>query len=447
MQPGGCARFPEVIEVERSMRDFFKKIFGAKEPESVTIAFDSIPGMLDAREAAARSTLKEQTITPKQNIRNAVAQLQLIINAIAGAEHDPAIHPKLKSIAKNTLPQFIRAMNTALSKDLPDDSEEFYLASVECVKSCLNNINGPGRYLQIVFPEEMKASRTGINAIGHEINIITAALGASRKEIAAVTGARSLYTNILGSTADVTKAAEKNQRTRQRIEEISGRLFAIGQELAAMPADPRMAEVEERRKSLHELEQHLEEKTRTYAALSMTASHVLRKAEKIAAKQKNASEIAILKHAMALLSDHELPDNTELESALAAACPVVERMIGAGEIALKNKEERAVFSDTARFCSDMGRTCTDLRTQDGACRKAQEALQVHPLLVKSGSLEREKTQLEAMLEKEQLSLKDLSDWQQKTKDRIPLLREELAKKVGDITGKNVQFSDDSRTSA
>jgi hypothetical protein len=429
------------------MRNFLKKIFGKKEPESVTIAFDSIPGMLDARETAARSTLREQTQTPEQDIRNAVAQLQLIVNAISGAEHDPAIHPKLKSIAKNTLPQYIRAMNTALSKELPEDSEEFYLASVECVKSCLNNLNGPGRYLQIVFPDEMKASRTGINAIGHEINAITAALGTFRKEMTAVSGARTLYTTILGSIVDVTKSAEKNQRTRQRIEEITGRLFTIGQELAAMPADPRMVEVEEKRSSLHELEQHLEEKTRTYAALSMTASHVLRKAEKIATKQKHTGEIATLKHAMALLSDHELPDSRELETALAAACPVVERMIGADEITLKNKEERAVFSDTARFCSDMSQTCADLRTQDDACRKAQEALHIHPLLVKAESLEREKTQLETMLEKEQQSLKDLSDWQQKTQDRIPFLREELAKKVGEIIEKDVQFSDEHRTSA
>lgn len=429
------------------MRNLFRKIFGAKELESVTIAFDSIPGMLDARETTARSLLNEQIETPKQNIRNAVARLQLIVNAIAGAEHETAIHPKLKSIAKNTLPQYIRAMNTALAKDLPEDGDEFYLASVECVKSCLNSLNGPGRYLQMVFPDEMKASRTGINAIGHEINELTAALGAYRKEMAAVTRARTLYATILENTEDVTKAAEKNLRTRQRIKEISERLVIIGQEQATMPADPRTAEVDEQRTSLHSLEQHLEEKTRTYATLSMTASHVLRKAEKIAAKQKHPGDITTLKHAMALLSDHELPDKSELETALAAACPVVERMIDADEIALKNKEERSVFSDTARFRSEMGRMCADLRTQNEACVKAQEALKVHPLLVKAGSLEREKTQLEAMLEKEQQSQKDLLDWQQKTQDRVPLLREELAKKMGEMIGKNVQLSDENRTSA
>ena len=35
------------------------------------------------------------------------------------AEHDPALHPKLKSIAKNSLPLFVKAMNASLSKELP----------------------------------------------------------------------------------------------------------------------------------------------------------------------------------------------------------------------------------------------------------------------------------------------------------------------------------------
>lgn len=429
------------------MRGFFKKLFGAKEPEPLTIAFGSIPGMLDEREAAARSLLKEQTRVPEQNIRNGIAQLQLIVNAIAGSEHDEEIHPKLKSIAKNTLPQYIRAMNTAMAKELPDDSEEFYPAAVECVKNCLNSIRGPGRYLQIVFPDEMKASRKGIDTVGHEINAITVALGAYRREMAAVSEARSRYAAIISSSEDLSKAAEKNQRSKQRIDGTTGRLTEIGQELAAMPSDPGMAEFGAMKSSLHELEVQLEEKTRSHAALSMTASHVLRKAEKIATKQKQTSEIAFLKHAMALLSNHELPSCTELKTALAAAGPVVERMIGADEIVLKNKEERAVFSETGRFCNDMVQICSELHAQEEACRIAKEALDAHPIHVKTSSLDREKVQLEAMLKKELQSQNELAEWQQKTQTRIPVLREELKKKMGEIIGRNVQYSDVFPTSA
>ncbi|MCK9580488.1 MAG: hypothetical protein M0Q92_08560 [Methanoregula sp.] len=424
------------------MRDLFKKLFGSREPESVTIAFDSIPAMLNEREAAACRLLKEQTEKPEQNIRNAIAQLQLIITTIAGAEHDSEIHPKLKNIAKNTLPQYIRAMNTALAKELPVDIELFYPAVVECVKNCLNSINGPGRYLQIVFPDEMKASRKGIDAIGHEINVITAALGVYRKEMTAITGARTIYAAIHDSTGDLEKTVEKGQRAIQRIREAAERIAEIDRDMAAISSDPRMAETEEKKSVIRTMEQQREEMARTYAAHSMTASHVLRKAEKIASKQKHTGEVGTLKHAMSLLSDHELPDSTELATALAAACPIAERMIAAGEVALKNKEERTIFTDTVRFGSEMGRICAELHMREIACRSAHEEILAHPLIVKAGSLEREKTQLGAMLEKEQHAQKELEDWQQKTREHIPVLRKELKNKVGEIMGRTVQYSDD-----
>ena len=49
--------------------------------------------------------------------------------------------------------------------------------------------------------------------------------------------------------------------------------------------------------------------------------------------------------------------------------------------------------------------CTDIITQELACKSEQEALSSHPVLVKMNSLEREKTQLESMLEKEHQSKK------------------------------------------
>jgi len=70
----------------------------------------------------------------------------------------------------------------------------------------------------------------------------------------------------------------------------------------------------------------------------MTASHVFRKAEKIATKQKQTTEISNLRHVIGLLSDHTAPDTNDLTSALASAFPITQRMIDAGEIILKNKD-------------------------------------------------------------------------------------------------------------
>jgi hypothetical protein len=114
-------------------------------------------------------------------------------------------------------------------------------------------------------------------------------------------------------------------------------------------------------------------------------------------------------------------------------------MIAAGEIVLKNKEERAVFSEPEKFCSEICTTCTDIRTQELACRNLQDALVSHPVLMMMNSREREKTQLETVLEKERNTQKELSEWSVKIKEKVPALKKELHTKMEEIIGENVQL--------
>ena len=427
------------------MGSFLEKLFGKKEPEVFTISIGAVPAWLNGREKTARSALLSETGEMQKNIRDAILKLQQITNTITLAEQDEQIHPKLKSIAKNSLPQFVKAMNASLAKEMPDEVEEFYPAAVECLKSCLNSTRGQGRYLQAVFPEEMKAVKSGIDAIGREINDITASLTRYRKENTLINTVLSLHTALLDISADIQKAEEKDQRITVRITEMTNRIAAIEKELQAFPVDKQMAEVNTLKAALLEAENRRDTAIRINAALSMTASHVFRKAEKIAVRQKHPSEISALRHTMELLSDHAVPDTRDLAAALAAACPVAERMIAAEEITLKNKEERAIFSDTKQFITDICASCTDLRSQEETCRIAQEKLASHPLLVKIHSLEREKAQLETMLKKENLARVELKEWSEKTQEKILKLSEELTKKIEDIIGGGVQLQiDDQR---
>src|SRR5271157_4546213 len=120
------------------MHEFIRKIFGGNRSAIKTIAFDSIPVWIAERETKNRTILLSDTGEPIRTIRNAAAQLQLIVNSVENAEHDSELHPKLKSIAKNSLPLFVKAMNASLAKELPEDTEKFYAAAAECVKTCIN---------------------------------------------------------------------------------------------------------------------------------------------------------------------------------------------------------------------------------------------------------------------------------------------------------------------
>jgi hypothetical protein len=424
------------------MHSFIKKFLKPKEPKKYELAFDAIPAWLDEQEKISRSALEHETVTPVRNIRNATAQLQHIVNGIADAEHDPAIHPKLKSIAKNSLPLFVKAINSSLTKELPEDIEDFYSAAAECVKGCLNSIRGQGRYLQAVFPEEMKAVKSGIDAIGRELNAITASLTRYRKTKTLTQSIRSLYDALRDIRIDAEKSREKSQRMSARIKEYSERISVIKKELLVLPSDAGMKEVNEKKARLAEMETRHTEANRIYAALTMTVSHVFRKAEKIATKQRQPTEIATLRHAIDLLSDHTVPEIKDLESALNMAFPIVQKMIAAGNIELKNKEERAVFSDTGRFCTEMYSIGTEIRSQELACSDLRKLIETNPVLMKMHSIEREKTQLESMLEKEQHAQNELSDWSVKIKEKVPALQKELHQKMDEIIGENVQLQID-----
>ena len=420
------------------MYNLIKKLFTRKEPETLTFASSAVPSWLDDREKKAHERLVATTEEPVRNIRNAAAGLQLIVNNIAGAEDDPVLHPKIKSIAKNSLPLFVKAMNSSLAKELPDDREEFYLAAVECVKSCLNSMRGQGRYLQIVFPEEMKSVKTGIDTMGREINGLTSALSAYRQEMTLTTEIRSLHTTLGTMKEDLARSIEKDARSDNRIHEITARVAAIEKELAELNTGENALEIEEQRSALATREQARDDAVRQYAALSMTASHVFRKADKISQKQHHPPETAALRRVMELLSDHDIPDENDLAGALKAACPIAERMIESGDISLKNKEERALFSDTPRFCSEMCAASREVKTHDEACAAAGKNLAAHPLLSRIQSLEREKKQQQSMLAKEGQNKDELAEWRKKTDEQIPVLFEDLIKKAGLLAGDNVQ---------
>jgi hypothetical protein len=424
------------------MHTFLKKIFGRNEPEKRIIAFDAIPGWITERESAAKETLVSGTREPMNAIRDAIAHLRIIVNDIAGAEHDPVIHPKLRTIAKNSLPQFVKSMKLSLAKEIAEeDPEEFYTAVAEVMKNCINTARGQGRYLQAIFPEEMKGVRQGIDGIGRGINTINPLLAAYRKEMADVATTRALFNAIVDLRTDYVRSEEKIRRVHARIAETTGRCAAIAEDLVVKPEDPRMQEIDRLKATLAEVTGKRDDAARTYSTLSMTASHVFRKAEKIATRQHHPSEIAVLNAAMEILSDHEIPSRDALDEALAVACPVVERMTAAGEIVLKNKEERIIFSNTQQFRFDIGNACASLHLLEEDCLAAQKALSGHPLVMKMQSLEREKTQLMAMHEKENLTLGELDDWRSKTERRIPELSRDLGKKIADMSGDNVQFQE------
>lgn len=402
------------------------------------IRFDEIPPWLDKREQAASEVLLKNTVSPMKVIREVVKNLKQIVQTLRAAQFDAEIHPKLKSIAKNALPQFAKAMETALSKPLPEDVEGFYTTAAEILKGCLNSTRGQGKYLQTVFPEDMRSVRIGIDAIGREINAMTEALAPFRREMANITEARKTYGALVDIEKDTEKSREKEILIHQRIQDIRNRVGACELELRALERDEAVHALNNHRRTLQSMTEERDRTIRRYTVLSMTASHVLRKAEKLTHKRHKSTDERTLRHAMVLLSDHAVPDSADIAQALTAACPIAKRMIDEGDINLKNKEERALFTAPEQFIGEITTICTMFIDQTRQCDAAEHALHSHPIVARSEELILEKSQLEMMCAREEQSCSDIIKWRDELQKNIPSLREKLQKTVGEISGNDVQ---------
>ncbi|HVP97421.1 hypothetical protein [Methanoregula sp.] len=424
------------------MLKFLKSLLRSSPGSAITLAERDVPSWLSDREKEARAVLEAEVAEPVQAIRATAARLQLTVNNLQDADQDHEAHPRIKSIAKNSLPLFLKAMNTSLARELPDDPREFYTAAVECVRGCLNAVRGQGRYLTVALPEEMKEIRTGIDTIGHEINAMTKVLGRFNEEMARIAVARDICSTLSGARAEYQHSFAKEERIRERLAGIVQRLDAIAAETARLSADESLHALDDGRARCAGLGKERDDLGRRYAALTMTASHVLRKAEKIAIRKKLSKEVRILKEAMEILSNHEIATAEEVTGVLDTACPIVQKMIRDGDILLKNREERAVFTDTAAFSAEVSGLCMKYSEIAEQYRKEEEVLLSHPVPARLLSLEREKGQLESMRAHEEQEHRALLASRKERDDSIPRLREDLAKKLGEMRGETVQLQED-----
>ncbi len=422
------------------MLKFIKDLFKPEEKAPLLIRFDEIPPWLRSRRKAAIDRLESGIGKEQATVRSSAGRLREVVEILHAAQFNEGIHPRLKSIAQKSLPQYFKAITGALEKPLPDEPEEFYAAAAELLKACVNSAQAQGRYLKAVFPEEMRSINACVAEIGRSVNAMNEPLGSYRTETARVTGAEKLHAALLDISEDLAKSREKEERMMRRIEETGERIAACERTAGELERTRAEQDLAGQEKAVEKLKKERDVTVRQYSALSMTASHVLRKAEKVARRQHKPSDERAISAAMGLLSDHIVPDPAELVHALDAAYIPARRMIDAGEVALKNKEERALFSSQKEFSDGIKALSARYAEQAARFSAAEQAFSSHPVITRHEEVLKEMNQLFETRAKEKQSCADLKQWQSDLIRKIPDLREKLEKIMGEISGGDVQIS-------
>lgn len=422
------------------MLKFLKNIFREDEKKTLAIAFEEVPSWLQAKRAEAESLLETSTRKERAEIRAAAKELSNVVQELLAAQFNEDLHPKLKSIAEKSLPQYFRAIHVALEKPLPEDPGAFYAAAAELLKACINSARGQGKYLKTVFPDEMNAIEAHVAIIGRGINAMNEPFSSYRQVTGQIQEAIKFHNALCDMYSDSDKAQKKEDRLDRHIQEINEKIAALEKDSEALEKRRAETDLQEQETIINSLKKARDHTVHRYSALSMTASHVLRKAEKVARRQHKSSDERVLGEAIEILSDHTVPDCDDLVATLEAAYLPARRMIDAGEIVLKNKEERGLFASQDEFTAGIRELCTCYGDQSSRCDAAGREFAEHPVIRRHVELMGEMNQLFGSLAKEKKAFSDLRQWHDDLKKAIPPVKERLEKTLVGIVGGDVQVS-------
>ena len=307
-------------------------------PEAEVIPFSSLPSWLDEQEGEIRSRIAEKFTAPIAEFEIALTSLEELIHAF---EEEPAtldeeimLHPKVKSVLKTARPQTVRSLRQALEKRPSGDPEEYYAASTDILKGVIAAAKGPGKYLHLVYKEEMPRMRRIIKEMGRAVNDMTAALAAGTQEKERIGEIRSRYERLEEIDRLVVEAEDRLRSGKERETTLETDIGVAEEKLAAINTALL-------REKLSSAERDLEAALQSYAQVRAPAAGVIRRAEKLLKHHKSPTDAL---KPLQDLSERQVPDK-EISPDLESALGTIRSLVTSGELQLKNREEQPLFGE------------------------------------------------------------------------------------------------------
>ena len=351
-----------------------------------------LPAILDSSDNEVTRNLADKTLKQRNTIRDLRSALKELVQDLALKEREEAYHPKLETIAKNTLPLFERAMLSSLVKDLPEEPEEFYHAATESLKGCVKGLSGQGRYLRGVFPEEMKDIREMVDQIGREMNAMTPSIAEARGKRKLLSAVRSDLSRLNSAEIEKRRGNAEIIQLKGEIEREERELNQIRDSIKTMKDAVDTESLRGIKEEVAELNRELVGEERALQADLAVISHVFRKGEKVLARTTGPASTKDLEAFVDTLAGSGIPAEERVMPGLSRSLPLIESMIASGDLNLKNKEEKELFSKETDLVARLKEEYARRGTAYHRFRAKEHAYQETPLLADlSAALKEEET--------------------------------------------------------
>lgn len=403
-----------------------KDIFGqGKAQEPATYGTNELPAILESREQEVTHILLEKTQKQRNTIRDLRGALKDLVLDLASKEREEAYHPKLETIAKNTLPLFERAMLSSLTKDLPEDPEEFYHAATESLKGCVKGLSGQGRYLRGVFPEEMKEIREMVDQMGREMNAMTPFIAEARNKRTIISGVRADLSRLNSAETEKKRGSDEISQLKEDIDREERERDQIRESIKSMKDMVDTGSLRGMREEVAVLNKDFLGEERALQADFAVISHVFRKGEKVLGRTRGIASAKDLEDLVDTLSGSGIPAEDQFMPGLIRSLPLIESMIESGDITLKNKEEKELFSKETDIVARVREGYARREAAYHRFRAKERAYLETPLLADLSSALKEEERKAGHVEVMKSRLSGLTEKNAALEDEIP----ELIKKV------------------
>lgn len=356
-----------------------KDLFRRAEPKEVgpILTFDDLPSWLNSREEEIRGNLSDATTPYRETIHDALDRLGEAINSIETAEGAEKVHPRLRDISRKALPQFTKSMSQILSRELSDDSEDFYFTVADILKSALKIVRGQGKYLSSLYPDEMREVRAAIRDLGRGLNPLAEAVAQAHSDRKQIEDIRKSYESLVRIRAEYADISNQIQGYVARSDEIGEMVQRGDEDLVALELRPDYDKKEGIREEIRELDAIVEGMMREAISTRATALHVFRKAGKVAAKVGGDAAAADFDLIHDIYTVPLPEDESALVGLIESVMPMVLAMIRQGDLTLKNQEEIALFSSPDTLPSEIEETIRhqrEVQEQRAALQVAYDSL-------------------------------------------------------------------------
>jgi hypothetical protein len=422
------------------MASFLDRLFGRKPEEPVLVLeYAELPQWLDRKEIEARNELIGQTVAPRAAIARAIDETRDRVDQLRMVEIDEQTPPKLKRVVETSLQPFARAMDITLSRHFSSDPVEFYNDAAEVLKGCVKHMNGPGKYITAVLPEEMNGIKASIGVIGMEVNKMTKEIARSERIMGQLRDARTSY-HALNDTADEYRAKQEQwDMIWKDIAKDETRLNAISEKIAEIETEESYRAVEELQTLVDNLEKEQAVLRDLYHTLVSTTGGVLRRAAYAADRQGNQESARRILKVMEMLDEPMDQGGDILTRSVKAIMPDIEAMVNENTLVLKNKSELHLFSQDSHLIEELNHICSRYTKAREEIRAAKAKITRSE---SRAALEDLKQRRETILEKHRGDIDRIEAYEEDMdaiKASIPRFGDELHDRIGSIVGESTPF--------